>query len=153
MVNYRQLAFSEVRADSRVVASCSLFVERLACRDARWVGSDVPNEMVSPEALKLNEFLRDAPKAVDMDLLHQREAGEHAEDMTAEPGGSPSRAPPPWEACGPRPATGMASRRSCTRRGSKRVDKEGFSKVRRMGEGKFLQVAPFPGYNGRVGGW
>jgi hypothetical protein len=43
--------------------------------------------MVSPEALKPNEFLRDAPKAVDMNLLHQREAGEHAEDMTSEPGG------------------------------------------------------------------
>ena len=43
--------------------------------------------MVSPEALKLNELLRNAPKAVDMDLLHQREAGEHAEDMTSEPEG------------------------------------------------------------------
>jgi len=43
--------------------------------------------MVSPEALKLNEILRNAPKAVDMDLAHQREAGEHAEDMTSEPGG------------------------------------------------------------------
>jgi hypothetical protein len=38
--------------------------------------------MVSPEALKLNEILRNAPKAVDMDLPHQREAGEHAEDRT-----------------------------------------------------------------------
>ena len=26
--------------------------------------------MVSPEALKLNEILRNAPKAVDMDLLY-----------------------------------------------------------------------------------
>src|SRR5215204_3625861 len=43
--------------------------------------------MVSPEALKLNELLRNAPKAVDMDLPHQREAGEHAEDMTSEPDG------------------------------------------------------------------
>ena len=43
--------------------------------------------MVSPEALKLNELLRNAPKAVDMDLPHQREAGEHAEDMTSEPEG------------------------------------------------------------------
>jgi monoterpene epsilon-lactone hydrolase len=43
--------------------------------------------MVSPEALKLNEILRSAPKAVDMDLPHQREAGEHAEDMTSEPEG------------------------------------------------------------------
>ena len=42
--------------------------------------------MVSPEALKLNEILRNAPKAVDMDLP-QREAGEHAEDMTSEPVG------------------------------------------------------------------
>ena len=43
--------------------------------------------MVSPEALKLNEILRNAPKAVDMDLPQQREAGEHAEDMTSEPEG------------------------------------------------------------------
>jgi monoterpene epsilon-lactone hydrolase len=43
--------------------------------------------MVSREALKLNEILRDAPKAVDMNLPHQREAGEHAEDMTPEPKG------------------------------------------------------------------
>ena len=43
--------------------------------------------MVSPEATKLNELLRNAPKAVDMDLPHQREAGEHAEDMTSEPEG------------------------------------------------------------------
>jgi hypothetical protein len=68
--NVVELAFSEGRADSRVVASCSLSVERLACRDARRVRSEVPNEMVSSEALKLNEILRDAPKAVDMDLLH-----------------------------------------------------------------------------------
>jgi epsilon-lactone hydrolase len=45
------------------------------------------NRMVSREALKLNEILRNAPKAVDMDLPHQREAGEHAEDMTSEPEG------------------------------------------------------------------
>jgi hypothetical protein len=43
--------------------------------------------MVSPEALKLNEILRNAPKAVDMDHPHQREAREHAEDMTSEPQG------------------------------------------------------------------
>ncbi|MDQ5827801.1 MAG: alpha/beta hydrolase [Chloroflexota bacterium] len=43
--------------------------------------------MVSPEAIKLNEILRNAPKAVDMDLPHQREVGEHAEDMTSEPQG------------------------------------------------------------------
>jgi len=43
--------------------------------------------MVSREALKLNEILGNASKAVDMDLTHQREAGEHAEDMTSEPDG------------------------------------------------------------------
>jgi epsilon-lactone hydrolase len=43
--------------------------------------------MVSKEALKLHEILRNAPKAVDMDLAHQREAGEHAEEMTSEPEG------------------------------------------------------------------
>jgi monoterpene epsilon-lactone hydrolase len=48
---------------------------------------EAPNGMVSREALKLNEILRNAPKAVDMDLPHQREAGEHAEDMTSEPEG------------------------------------------------------------------
>jgi hypothetical protein len=32
--------------------------------------------MVSREALKLNEILRNAPNGGDMDLLHQREAGE-----------------------------------------------------------------------------
>jgi hypothetical protein len=41
--------------------------------------------MVSPEAIKLNELLRNAPKVVIMDLPHQREAGEHAEDITSEP--------------------------------------------------------------------
>ena len=29
--------------------------------------------------------LRNAPKVVIMDLPHQREAGEHAEDMTSKP--------------------------------------------------------------------
>jgi alpha/beta hydrolase fold len=43
--------------------------------------------MVSQEALKLHEILRDAAKAVDMDLPHQRAAGEHAEDMSSEPEG------------------------------------------------------------------
>ena len=43
--------------------------------------------MVSREALELDELLRNAPKAVNMDLQHQREAGEHAEDMTSEPEG------------------------------------------------------------------
>jgi hypothetical protein len=35
---------------------------------------EAPKKMVSPEALKLNEILRNAPKAVNMDLAHQREA-------------------------------------------------------------------------------
>jgi hypothetical protein len=70
--------------------------------------------MVSPEALKLNEILRNAPKAVDMDLAHQREAGGHAEDMTQSPGASPTKMPLLWAVCGPRPKTGMASRRSYT---------------------------------------
>lgn len=43
--------------------------------------------MVSPGAEKLNEILRNAPKSVDLDLLHQREAGEHQEDLTIEPEG------------------------------------------------------------------
>jgi epsilon-lactone hydrolase len=43
--------------------------------------------VVSPEALKINEILRNAPKAVDMDLTHQRETEEHAEDTTSEPEG------------------------------------------------------------------
>jgi monoterpene epsilon-lactone hydrolase len=43
--------------------------------------------MVSQEALKLNDILRNAPKAVDMDLPHQRAAGEHMEDMSSEPEG------------------------------------------------------------------
>jgi hypothetical protein len=80
MVNVVELAFCEVRADPRAVASCSSSVERLARPEARRVGSEVPKEMVSPEALKLNKILRNAPKAVDMDLPHQREAGEGARD-------------------------------------------------------------------------
>jgi hypothetical protein len=43
--------------------------------------------MVSLKALELDEILRNAPKAVDMDLPHQREADEHAEDMPSEPEG------------------------------------------------------------------
>src|ERR687894_2317288 len=70
--------------------------------------------MVSPEALKLNEILRNAPKAVDMDLAHQREAGEHAEDMTSEPEGVRYEDAPRWKACGPRLNTGTASLRLCT---------------------------------------
>jgi len=54
--------------------------------------------MVSPEALKLNEILRNAPKAVDMDIAYQREAGEHAEDMTSEPEvGGLWATPPDWD--------------------------------------------------------
>jgi monoterpene epsilon-lactone hydrolase len=40
--------------------------------------------MPSSEALKFAALLRGAPKMVDMDLPHQREAGEHAEDLTSE---------------------------------------------------------------------
>lgn len=43
--------------------------------------------MVSAGALRLDAILRDAPKAVDMDLAHQREAGQHAEDLSSEPHG------------------------------------------------------------------
>jgi monoterpene epsilon-lactone hydrolase len=43
--------------------------------------------VASPEAQKLNDMLRNAPKQVEMDLPHQRQAGEHAEDLTTEPEG------------------------------------------------------------------
>ena len=43
--------------------------------------------MVSVQAIKLEAMLRAAPKAVDMDLTHQRAAGERAEDLTSEPVG------------------------------------------------------------------
>ena len=43
--------------------------------------------MISPEAAKVYEVFRNMPKQVEMDLHHQREAGEHAEDMTSEPDG------------------------------------------------------------------
>lgn len=43
--------------------------------------------MISPEAAKVYDVFRNAPKQVDMDLHHQREAGEHAEDLTSEPEG------------------------------------------------------------------
>src|SRR5687767_4673650 len=43
--------------------------------------------VISPQAIKLDEILRHAPKAVDMDLPHQREAGEHAEALASEPEG------------------------------------------------------------------
>ena len=42
--------------------------------------------MISSEAAKVYDVFRNAPKQVDMDL-HQREAGEHAEDITSEPVG------------------------------------------------------------------
>jgi hypothetical protein len=45
--------------------------------------------VVSREALKFNEILRNAPTAVDMDLTHQREAGEYVQDMTSEPARAP----------------------------------------------------------------
>jgi hypothetical protein len=70
--------------------------------------------MVSPEALKLNEILRNAPKAVDMDLAHQREAGEHAEDMTSEPEGVAYEDALEVGGLWATPQTGTASRRSCT---------------------------------------
>jgi epsilon-lactone hydrolase len=38
----------------------------------------------SAQAEKLNEILRSGPKAVDMSLSDQREAGEHQEDLTSE---------------------------------------------------------------------
>jgi monoterpene epsilon-lactone hydrolase len=41
----------------------------------------------SAEAEKLNEILRSGPKAVDMTLSDQREAGEHQEDLTSDPVG------------------------------------------------------------------
>lgn len=43
--------------------------------------------MASPEAIRLYGAIRNTPKQVDMDLFHQREAGEHQEDMTSEPEG------------------------------------------------------------------
>ena len=43
--------------------------------------------MVSPQARALDAILRQAPKAVEVDLPHQREAGEHAEDLAADPVG------------------------------------------------------------------
>jgi hypothetical protein len=33
--------------------------------------------MISPEAVKVYETIRNAPKQVNLDLFHQREAGEH----------------------------------------------------------------------------
>src|ERR671915_2607561 len=64
-----------------------LAAQMVSPRALSWPIGKETLRMVSPEALKLNEILRNAPKAVDMDLSHQREAGEHAEDMTSEPEG------------------------------------------------------------------
>src|ERR687895_1335700 len=64
-----------------------LATQMVSPRALSWPIGKETLRMVSPEALKLNEILRNAPKAVDMDLSHQREAGEHAEDMTSEPEG------------------------------------------------------------------
>jgi monoterpene epsilon-lactone hydrolase len=41
----------------------------------------------SAEAERLNEILRSGPKAVEMTLSDQREAGEHQEDLTSDPAG------------------------------------------------------------------
>jgi epsilon-lactone hydrolase len=41
----------------------------------------------SPDAERLNEILRSGPKAVEMTLADQREAGEHQEDLTSDPVG------------------------------------------------------------------
>lgn len=43
----------------------------------------VPN----PEAVRLYDILRNTPKQVNMNLFHQREAGEHQEDMSSGPEG------------------------------------------------------------------
>lgn len=40
--------------------------------------------MESPQARALYAAIRNAPKQVDLDLFHQREAGEHQEDQTSE---------------------------------------------------------------------
>lgn len=43
--------------------------------------------MLSPQAEKLAELYRNMPKQVDLDLVHQREAGEHQEDLSTVPAG------------------------------------------------------------------
>jgi hypothetical protein len=70
--------------------------------------------MISPEAVKVYETIRNTPKQVDLDLFHQREAGEHQEDMTSEPQGVTYEEAPRWGACGQRPRPGTATQRSCT---------------------------------------
>ena len=46
----------------------------LARRFSWRVGTEAPKKNGELEAPMLNEILRNAPKAVDMDLVHQREA-------------------------------------------------------------------------------
>ena len=70
--------------------------------------------MVSQEALKLHEILRNAPKAVDMDLPHQRAAGEHMEDMTSEPEGVTYEEAYSVDGLWATPPSGTANQRSCT---------------------------------------
>jgi hypothetical protein len=41
--------------------------------------------MASAEAIELYEIIRNTPKLVDVDLLHQRDSGERQEDMTSKP--------------------------------------------------------------------
>jgi hypothetical protein len=43
--------------------------------------------MASPEAQKFADLLRSGPKMAELPLPEQRAAGEHAEDLTAEPEG------------------------------------------------------------------
>jgi epsilon-lactone hydrolase len=42
---------------------------------------------ISPQAAKLEELLRQAPKQIDLPLEQKRAAGEHAEDLSSEPEG------------------------------------------------------------------
>src|SRR5215211_2181078 len=63
--------------------------------------------MISPEAVKVYETIRNTPKQVDLDLFHQREAGEHQEDMTSEPQGVTYEEPPRWGPVGNAPDRGQ----------------------------------------------
>ena len=42
---------------------------------------------ISPQAERLEELIKKAPKQIDLPLPNKREAGEHAEDLTSEPEG------------------------------------------------------------------
>ena len=42
---------------------------------------------ISPQAARLEELLKSAPKQIDLPLAQKREAGEHAEDLSSEPEG------------------------------------------------------------------